>query len=155
MTKWTENTKKRPCIDIKYYISKKINVFWLFFRMTLWPKVVQPYFHPKTCCRVNNNKYIPDNAVICRSSSRQTLPKEPDGNRTLCWSSSGSAWSSLSPRPPFTAIAITSSIKQLTRMKNLVETYFGALAGEGGGSAFSARVQAAKHSPRNPMATWS
>ena len=31
--------------------------------MIFWPKVVQPYFHIKTCCIVNNNKYIPDKAV--------------------------------------------------------------------------------------------
>ena len=34
-----------------------------FIWMILWLKVVQPYFHLKTCI-VNNNKYIPDKAVI-------------------------------------------------------------------------------------------
>ena len=33
--------------------------FWIFSS----PKVVQPYFHLKTCCIVTNNKYIPDKAV--------------------------------------------------------------------------------------------
>ena len=36
------------------------------FCIVLWPKVFQPYFNIKTCCIVNNNKYIPDRAVSWR-----------------------------------------------------------------------------------------
>ena len=44
--------------NIKYLAEKKFWIIW-------WPKVVQPYFHLKTCCIVNNNNYISDKAVFC------------------------------------------------------------------------------------------
>ena len=64
MTKWIENTNKWPAIDFKLLFFKKLKMFTgQFFLIIFWPKVVQPYFHLKTCYIVNNNKYILDKAV--------------------------------------------------------------------------------------------
>ena len=57
--------KKRPNIDIKLSFFKIFKIYMgHFFWSILWPKVVQPYSYLKTCCIVNDNKYIPDKAVV-------------------------------------------------------------------------------------------
>ena len=56
--------KKLAAINLKLLFFKKLKKFTRqFFRIILWPKMVQPNFELKTCCIVNNNKYIPDKAV--------------------------------------------------------------------------------------------
>ena len=64
MTKWIENTqKKRPDIDIKFLFFKKniylVDIFWNCFMTQSSPDI----FSPKTCCILNNNKYIHDKAL--------------------------------------------------------------------------------------------
>ena len=56
---------------MKYFKNRvlKIQFFWI----VLWPKVVQPYFHLKTGCIVNKNKYIPDKAVSSRRFIEHTV----------------------------------------------------------------------------------
>ena len=36
--------------------------------------MVQPYFHLKSGCKVNNNKYIPDKALFAETNVRAVVP---------------------------------------------------------------------------------
>ena len=55
MTKRIENKKNAPNIYLLYLFFKKYNLFkGTFWGIVLWPKVVQQYFHLKTCCIVND-----------------------------------------------------------------------------------------------------
>ena len=56
-------------------------MFWII----LWPKVVKPYFHLKTCCIVNNNKYIPDKAVPCACSDLVISKSWPKWRTNNSW----------------------------------------------------------------------